>query len=128
VNNPTVLDASALLCLLRDEPGADKVANVLASSVMSAVNLSEVIAKLADVGMEPGTIDAVIGPLRLQVVPFDAAAAMAAGLLRPVTRGLGLSFGDRACLALASAASAQAVTTDRMWSKLEIGVEVVTVR
>ena len=113
-----VLDASAVLCLIRNEPGADAVKAVLADSSISAVNLSEVVAKMADLGMDADLIDAVLGPLQLRSVPFDAAQARAAGLTRPATRPLGLSLGDRACLALAAQLGATAMTTDRAWAAL----------
>ncbi len=113
-----VLDASAVLCLIRDEPGADKVKAVLADSSISAVNLSEVIAKMADLGMDADLIDAVLDPLQLPAVPFDAVLARVAGLMRPATRSLGLSLGDRACLALAEQSGATAMTTDRAWRSL----------
>jgi PIN domain nuclease of toxin-antitoxin system len=123
-----VLDASALLCLIRNEPGADKVRAALADSSISAVNLSEVIAKMTDLGMSADLIDAVLGPLKLPTVPFDAAQARIAGLMRPKTRSLGLSLGDRACLALAEQSGVAAMTTDRAWSALEGTFKVVLAR
>ena len=114
-----VLDASAVLCLIRNEPGADRVKAALADSRISAVNLSEVIAKMADLGMNAALIDAVLDPLQLAAVPFDARQARAAGLMRAETRSLGLSLGDRACLALAMSSDATAMTTDRAWGALE---------
>ncbi len=124
MNSACVLDASALLCLIRDEPGAQAVADLLPSSTISAVNLSEAIAKLADVGIDRETIGAVLAPLQLRVMPFDEPSAMSAGLLRAKTKAFGLSFGDRACLALAAGLGVEAVTTDRAWSNLDIGVAV----
>ncbi|MEO8927494.1 MAG: type II toxin-antitoxin system VapC family toxin [Caulobacteraceae bacterium] len=128
MNSPFVLDASALLCLIRDEPGAAVVAALLPDSTMSAVNLSETVAKLADVGMDAKAIGAVLAPLQLRVVAFGETAALTAGLLRVETRAAGLSFGDRACLALAQELGAQAVTTDRAWSRLESEVAIRLVR
>lgn len=123
-----VLDASAVLCLIRNEPGADTVKAVLPDSSISAVNLSEVIAKMADLGMGADLIDAVMGPLQLPAIPFDAAQARIAGLMRPTTRPLGLSLGDRACLALAEQSGATAITTDRAWSALGGASKVVLAR
>ena len=123
-----VLDASAVLCLIRNEPGADTVKAVLADSSISAVNLSEVIAKMADLGMDTDLIDAVLGPLQLPAIPFDAAQARIAGLMQRATRPLGLSQGDRACLALAEQAGAAAMTTDRAWSALGGAPKVVLAR
>lgn len=123
-----VLDASAVLCLIRNEPGADTVKAVLADSSIGAVNLSEVIAKMADLGMDADLIDAVLGPLQLPAIPFDAAQARIAGLMRPATRPLGLSLGDRACLALAEQSGAAAMTTDRAWSALSGPAKVALAR
>jgi PIN domain nuclease of toxin-antitoxin system len=128
VTSAFVLDASALLCLIRDEPGAQSVADLLPNSTISAVNLSETVAKLADVGMDDETIGTVLAPLQLRVVAFDETSALAAGLLRAGTKVLGLSFGDRACLALAMQFGAEAVTTDRAWSRLDIAVTVKLAR
>lgn len=113
-----VLDASAILCLIRNEPGADTVKAALPDSSISAVNLSEVIAKMADLGMDADLIDAVLDPLQLQTIPFDPGQARATGLMRPATKAQGLSLGDRACLALAHQTGATAITTDRAWSAL----------
>lgn len=114
-----VLDASALLCLIRNEPGAERVAAALPQSHVGAVNLGEVIAKMVELGMSENLIDQVLDPLQLRVVPFDAGLARASGLLRAATRALGLSFGDRACLALAADRGAVALTTDRSWRSLD---------
>jgi PIN domain nuclease of toxin-antitoxin system len=113
-----VLDASAILCLIRNEPGADTVKAALPDSSISAVNLSEVIAKMADLGMNADLIDAVLDPVQLQTVRFDAGQARATGLMRPATKPQGLSLGDRACLALAQQSGATAIATDRTWSAL----------
>jgi len=123
-----VLDASAVLCLIRNEPGADTVKAALPESSVGAVNLSEVIAKMADLGMDADLIDAVLGPLQLPAIPFDAAQARVAGLMRPATRPLGLSLGDRACLALAEQSGATAITTDRAWAALREGPKVMLAR
>ena len=114
-----VLDASAVLCLIRNEPGAEKVKPGLPDSSISAVNLAEVIAKMNELGMDESLIAQVLDPLQLHVVPFDAALAHASGMLRSTTRALGLSLGDRACLALAAKLGATALTTDKVWLGLK---------
>ncbi len=118
-----VLDASALLALLNQEPRAKQWEGSLPDAALSAVNLSEVVAKLADVGLNEREIRDGLD-LGMTVVPFDAAMAYAAGLLRPKTRSLGLSLGDRACLALAARLGLPALTTDRAWGRLQLGVEI----
>ena len=99
MTNPIVLDASALLAMLNGERGADRVAAMLPGAVIGAVNLSEVVAKLAERGMLAHSIRAALEALDLDVHPFDPEMAFAAGELRRTTRRRGLSFGDRACLA-----------------------------
>jgi PIN domain nuclease of toxin-antitoxin system len=123
-----ILDASALLALLFDEPGAERVATALPMAKMSAVNLSEVIAKLNERGVPDPDIDICLAELGLDVVPFDEDLAHRAGQLRVATRMAGLSLGDRACLALAASLDAVALTTDRAWSDLAISVRVALVR
>lgn len=125
-----VLDASAVLVLLLNEPGSERVAGLLdgGACVISAVNQAEVVAKLDEAGMPSGEIAALLASLRVPVVEFDGSQAFACGLLRRRTRALGLSLGDRACLQLALARSATAVTADRGWSKARLGVKVEVLR
>jgi PIN domain nuclease of toxin-antitoxin system len=123
-----VWDASALLVVLNSEPGAERLASELGDALISAVNVSEVVAKLADAGMPEDDLREALTGLPLEVVAFDEGTAYVAGLLRPATRARGLSMGDRACLALALTLALPAVTADRTWQKLEIGVEVRTLR
>lgn len=127
--DPTVvLDASALLALLQSEPGAARVAAVLPRAVVSSVNLSEVIAKLADLGMPEAEIHATLDSLGLDVVPFDESSAYQAGMLRPASRALGLSLGDRAGLALAVERDCRVLTTDQQWQALDVPVVVEVIR
>lgn len=123
-----VLDASAILLLLNDEPGAAVVAEALDGGVISAVNLSEVVAKLLEAGLPRGEAEDGLGGLGLEVHPFDEAAAWAAGGLRSGTRKAGLSLGDRACLALAKELGLPALTADSAWARASIGVEVRLLR
>lgn len=126
--NEAVLDASALLALLNDEPGADQVAHYIPGAVINAVNLSEVIGKLAESGMPEEEIHEVVGLTGLQVVPFDANLAHKAGRLRPVTRKIGLSLGDHACLATGMLMSLPVITSDRIWRDCDLPVTVVLIR
>jgi PIN domain nuclease of toxin-antitoxin system len=128
VSEPNVLDASAVLCLIRAELGAAAVQAALPSARISAVNLAEVVAKMADLGMDGPLIAQVLDPLDLTVIPFGADQARASGLMRPATRSLGLSLGDRACLALAAQLGVPALTTDQAWSGVDVGAKVVVVR
>ena len=121
-----VLDASALLAVMLEERGAEKVRDLLPGAIIGAVNLAEVVAKLQERGVPDEEIDRAIARLDLPVIPFDMAQAMVAGKLR--ARTLGLSLGDRACLALAVVRGTPAVTMDRGWSALDIGAEVIVAR
>ncbi len=123
-----VIDASALLALLQDEPGGDRVAEALPDAVISAVNIAEVVTKLCDKGFQPDQARDTLEMLSLNVVDFDLAQAVAVGALRRTTRAFGLSLGDRACLALAARSGASAMTTDRAWAQLEIGISVDVIR
>ncbi len=123
-----VLDASALMAVLREEPGAAAVEAVLDHAAISAVNLSEVQAKLVERGTAAELAWSSLVDLDLEVIDFDAAQAKVAGDLRSLTRAQGLSLGDRACLALAQALGLPAMTADRAWAGLEVGIEIRTVR
>ena len=123
-----VLDASALLALLRREKGYEKVEAVVAVSKVSAVNLAEAGSYLASAGATPVHMQAQLDSLGVDTVPFDEEQAIETARLRPLTRSLGLSLGDRACLALARTLQLPAMTTDRAWSELDIGVQVALIR
>lgn len=123
-----VLDASALLAFVNNEPGADKVAAVLGEAMISAVNFAEAATKLT---LRGGSADRVLGELRqaeLEVVEFDRALALSTGALAAATRHGGLSLGDRACLALARRENAAALTADHAWRKLSLGIEIQFIR
>ena len=123
-----VLDASAILAMLQSEPGADRVASVLGTAVVGAVNYSEVLSKLADKGFSAEQRRAISDALVCEIVGFDAALAEQAADLRPISRRAGLSFADRACLALAIARGEPAMTTDRAWAGLDLGIEIEVIR
>ncbi len=119
-----VWDASALLAVMNDEPGATTIRESLPEAVISAVNLAEVVGKLADGGMPEVQIFNDLGELNLSHEPFDVQQAYATGLLRLATRSRGFSLGDRACLNLARHLGLPVFTTDRVWADLDLGVEV----
>ncbi len=119
-----MLDASALLCLLNREHGAEFVAAVMGGAKISAVNLTEVVSKLIDKGLDGPTVVADLSELDLIVVDMDRRQAERAGLMRPRTRGHGLSLGDRACLALAHESKSVALTGDRAWATPSLDIEV----
>jgi ribonuclease VapC len=126
--NEIVLDASALLAVLRAEPGAERIEPRLEGARIGAVNLSEVVTKLIDDGVPEAEIRLAIGRLELNVHAFDPEHAYLAGVLRKATRAFGLSLGDRACLALAQSLCALALTADRSWSGLDLGIAIEVIR
>jgi ribonuclease VapC len=127
--NRIVLDASAILAVINGELGAEKLTpTLLAHAVGSAVNLAEVQTKLVTRGWnsEEAWEDAT-SPVR-EILPFDDEQARMAGDLASQTRPLGLSLGDRACLALGMALKAPVYTADRTWKKVRVGVRVHLIR
>lgn len=123
-----VLDASALLALLNAEEGSDLVQGFLPQSVISAVNLAEVVTRLSILGMPEDEVRNALTVLGLKSIPFDEEQAFRTGLLSAYTQPLGLSLGDRACLALALTTHAVALTADRVWRDLDIGVVIKLIR
>ncbi len=124
-----VLDASAILAVIIGEPGHEKLPpGVLAQAVISTVNLAEVQGKLEALGWTPDEAwEDATGLLR-EAIPFTEQQARAAGELLAQTRSLGLSLGDRACLALAMALNAPVYTADQTWRKLKLGMRIHLIR
>lgn len=123
-----VLDASALLAFLRNEPGAEEVAAVLKLSCISAVNLAETISKMVEYGKPLDDVAFQIERLRIPVIPFDAEHAKLVASLWKATRVVGLSLGDRACLALGLKTGLPVLTTERAWENIKVGVSVGVIR
>ncbi len=124
----SVLDASALLTLLFQEPGASAVADVIAAgAVVSTVNLSEVAAVLVRHERDAESILRAVAA-QITVEPFTTEDALAAAALWARTRAIGLSLGDRACLALAERLGVPAVTADRDWATVNVDISIRLVR
>ena len=100
----------------------------LSGACISAVNYSEVVARLIERGLSAQTLADSLLDMDLDVRPFDHVQAEQAGLLRTKTRELGLSLGDRACLALALQLGRSVATGDKVWAKLDIGIDVDLIR
>jgi ribonuclease VapC len=130
----TVLDASALLAHLHDEPGADVVEEAIAGgAAISTVNVAEALGSEASRGTDPGRLAEKLNSRglldgALTVHPFTTADAIEAARLRPLTRTAGLSLGDRACLALARRLDGVAITADTAWARVELDVPVTLIR
>ena len=130
-----VLDASALLAFILEEPGAERVeAEIARGAIVSAVNWAEVLAKLVAAGREPNEVAAMALPSttpgdgRLQLVGFDAEQARESARLIRNTRSLGLSLADRAALALARLRGLPVLTTDRAWRSLRLPIKIEVIR
>ena len=127
--NRIVLDASALLAILNQEPGADRLTpELLSTASSSTVNLAEAQGKLVDRGINPDDAwEATLSPIR-EAVAFSPEHARLAGDLVVLTRSLGLSLGDRACLALGLALKAPVYTADKSWKNLKLGIRIHVIR
>jgi ribonuclease VapC len=123
-----VADASAILAALKNEPFSNVDPRLLVGATVSAVNVCEVLSKLHDDGLNEEQAQAAVAVMDLRVVPFDGLQARTAARLRSMTRHAGLSFGDRACLALADRLGYPVVTADRVWASLEVGIEIIMIR
>lgn len=118
---PQVFDASALLAVLFSEPGAEVVIEQLgeAGGEISAANWAEVGSKMAERGLSASQMQRELASFSLAVAPLDESQALLVAGLRMSTKPLGLSLGDRCCLALAQTRGATVVTGDRNWKKLK---------
>lgn len=121
-NNKILLDTSALIALLKKEPGYKKVDDVLAHSAISSVNLCELVSILAKKGIPENEIDDVINDIVPEIIPFCENLGIKAGKLSKFTTDYGLSLGDKACIATAEYYNMNVYTTDKIWSKLEKNV------
>ncbi|RVT84440.1 PIN domain-containing protein [Rhodobacteraceae bacterium CCMM004] len=123
-----VLDSSVVLAMIWAEPGGERTAQALPTAQISTVNLAEVATRLVECQARAEELDRLARLLGPRSVPFSAEMAIEAGALRKSTRHLGLSLGDRCCLALAARLGAPVLTADRAWADLDLGVEIEVVR
>ena len=128
----TLLDASAILAFLQGEPGDEIVRQALQANrcVMSAANQSEVIAKALDRGAKAEAIKTVLAELAYTVLDIKSEDGACAGWMRDQTRTIGLSLGDRLCLAVAQRLKALVLTADRPWLEVAqpLGIEIRCIR
>lgn len=123
-----VLDASAVLAVIGGESGWQNVVPMLPRSCITTVNLSEVAAKLNDWGTPLEGARRQIDAFQMQTVAFDDDLAYLAASLRVPTRNLGLSLGDRACLALGLRADLPVISAERQWAKLDLPIRIELIR
>ena len=128
MSSSVVFDASALLVLLNKEPGYLVVEKHLSSSVMSTVNVSEVMTILTSIGIMQTDARSYVLELISEIVPFNFDHAACAAELRNLTKPYGLSLGDRSCLALAFQLQSPVLTADQIWKEIKFPFEVWLVR
>ncbi|MDF2967036.1 MAG: hypothetical protein K0Q93_814 [Nocardioidaceae bacterium] len=125
----TVLDASAVLALIHNEPGHDLVAAQIDGAVLGAANLAEVVGKLIDADVDIRRVRELLQAAGVHVEPVSAADAELAGALRGIHGGRELSLGDRCCLALTVRTEPpEVLTADRGWTELDLPLRVQLIR
>ncbi len=125
-----LLDASALLAVLFNEPGAEVVSGLIDDCSIHSVNLAETVRKVLQTGLPEDEAAAILDELNLEVHSvLTVGEAFAAGRLASRSRSLGLSLGDCVCLAVAAQTGQTVVTADRTWSGIaELAVKIVQIR
>lgn len=123
-----ILDASAIIAMLKDEPGAEIVADALPYAIVSTVSISEVYAVMIRSGIPEQKTSTILSDLIGQIDSFDYDQALLAASLKIQHKELGLSFGDCACLALAKIHHLPVMTADKIWGKLKIGIKINIIR
>jgi PIN domain nuclease of toxin-antitoxin system len=127
MNKKVVLDASAILALIQEEPGAEVVKPLLKQSVMSTVNVAETLTSLQKIDIHPEEGLEYISLLISEVVNFDLDQALEVSILYPKAMHKGLSLGDRACLALGKKYHTTIYTADNAWKDIcsELDIQLI---
>ena len=129
MNKKVIFDASVLLALLQEEKGSDEVKSLLDRSIMSAVNVSEVLNVLGRNGVSIAESTAHVKDIITEIISFDIEQAALNAKLSSDTSIKGLSLGDRACIALGIQMRLPVYTADRLWQKVNLpDVDIVVIR
>ena len=100
----------------------------LGNTAVSTVNLAEVQGKLVSRGVPEREVWEGARSLAADVVDFDSQQARVTATLLPQTQSIGLSLGDRACLALGIILGSPVYTGDQAWKSLKLGIKIHLVR
>lgn len=124
-----IFDASTLICLFAKEPGLDQVKKYLPNAIMSSVNAAEVYKHCLDKQeLDIESAERLMQISGVEIIDFANNDAKESALLYKHTKQYGLSFADRACVALALSSGYPIVTCDKIWSKLDLDIKVIQVR
>jgi PIN domain nuclease of toxin-antitoxin system len=124
-----VLDASAVLAYLHNEKGAEIVERDIIGACVSAINATEVVTKLLERRFACSDVQAIMESFQLRIISFDASMMYRTAELRLLTRHLGLSLGDRACLTVAEYLKLPVLTADKQWLNIQsLSIEIICIR
>ena len=128
-----IFDASVIIALITNEPGAEEISNYLSYNIiMSTVNIGEVYkyvySNYYNDEVQTANFLDLINSLEIQAQDFTLERALISGQIFPKTKQYGLSFGDRACLALAITDQLPVLTCDREWKNVDLGIDIILAR
>jgi ribonuclease VapC len=123
-----VLDASAVIALLRSEPGCEIVRSAVSDAIITAVNYSEVLKKSIERGGTGEAAASFVRGLSIAIIPFDEMLAAVSADLYPQTKEHGLSLADRACLALGIQRNCKVLTSERRMALPSLSIKVKLIR
>ncbi len=125
-----MLDSSAIIAMILDEPGAEMVTQELDNAIVSMPNVAEVYSVISRKMQRSRSVDAFFALPGVKPVPLSFEQARMAGQYETIGRIAGLSLGDRCCLALAFETKTAALTADKAWAKIghAISVEIRMIR
>ena len=123
-----VFDTSVIMAILQEEPGYELGKKHLKQSLLSVVNYAELTSRLARNNAPDSAIQRAVRPFEKYITPVDRDTAFLAGTLAGSTRHLGLSLGDRTCLALGLMRDLPVMTADTIWAELDLPIDIILIR